>query len=131
VERALDDLGHRTPRFPGTDRIQTAAMIGRFVGAGDGGEVLLVRAAGTPDLAQGWVDSVSCGGYAADRGVPVLLPATASPTVSGEPWSTLAGIGAGTVHVCGGPMAVPDSQLEQLRGAGYRVQRHAGADRAA
>lgn len=131
VERALDELGHRTPRFPGVDRIQTAAMIGRFVGPGDGGEVLLVRAAGSPDLEQGWVDSVSCGGYAADRGVPVLLTNTASPTVSGETWDTLASIGARRVHVCGGPMAVPDSQVAQLRDAGYDVRRHAGIDRAA
>ena len=84
VERALDDLGYRTPRFPGADRIQTAGMIARFVGASASDEVLLVRAAGNPDLQQGWVDSVSCGGWAADTATPVLLTHTESPTVADE-----------------------------------------------
>lgn len=131
VERALDELGYRTPRFPGADRVETAAMIARFVGAGPDDDVLLVRAAGNPDVEQGWVDSVSCGGHAAATTTPVLLTPTESATVADESLRTLGQLGARRVHVCGGPLAVPESQLEQLRAAGYAVERHAGENRAA
>lgn len=130
VERELDELGLRTPRFPGADRVQTAAMIGRFIGAGPHGEVLLVRASGAADLEQGWVDSVSCGGYAADAGTPILLTHSRSATVDGETLATMDQLGVRRVHVCGGPLAVPDSQLEQLRATGREVTRHAGGTRA-
>ncbi len=130
VEAELDELGYRTPRFPGADRVQTAAMIGRFVGAGPRDEVLLVRASGTPDLEQGWVDSVSCGGYAAEAGTPILLTHTASETVAPETLATMDQLGIRRVHVCGGPLAVPDSQVEQLRATGREVARHAGGTRA-
>lgn len=130
VERELDELGYRTPRFPGADRVQTAAMIGRFVGAGPHGEVLLVRASGAPDLEQGWVDSVSCGGYAADAGTPILLTHTDADTVAAETLATMDQLDVRRVHVCGGPLAVPDRQLDQLRATGREVVRHAGGTRA-
>lgn len=131
VERELDDLGYRTPRFPGRDRVETAAMIARFLGVGPRPQVLLVRASGDPDLEQGWVDSVSCGGYAAEAGIPILLTHTHSATVARQSLRTMEGLGVSRVHVCGGPLAVPEAQLDQLRAAGYDVQRHAGENRAA
>ena len=33
--------------------------------------------------------------------------------------------------MCGGPLAVPEAQVAELRGAGFAVERHAGADRTA
>ncbi len=131
VEQALDDLGYRTPRFAGRDRVETAALIARFVGPGPRDTALLVRASGTPDLEQGWVDSVSCGGYAANTATPVLLTQTGSSSVATETRRTLDRLGIRRVHVCGGPLAVPDAQLSELRRAGFAVERHAGEDRAA
>ena len=131
VEQALDDLGYRTPRFAGRDRVETAALIARFVGPGPSDTALLVRASGNPDLEQGWVDSVSCGGYAANTATPVLLTQTGSSSVAAETRRTLDRLGIRRVHVCGGPLAVPDAQLSELRGAGFVVERHAGEDRAA
>lgn len=130
VERDLDDLGYRTPRFPGRDRVETAAMIARFVGEGSQDRVLLVRASGNPDLEQGWVDSVSCGGFAASRQIPVLLTRSDQPTVDPETLRTIDVLGVRRVDICGGAQAIPESQATQLRGVGLRVERHAGADRA-
>jgi putative cell wall-binding protein len=130
LERQLDDLGFRTPRFPGRDRIETAAMIARFVGAA-GGRAILVRSAGTPDLEVGWVDSVSCGAFAAKTGIPVLLTTSGGATVADETLSTLRSLGVQRVDVCGGTAAVPESQASQLRDLGLAVHRHSGADRAA
>ncbi len=131
VEQALDGLGFRTPRFPGIDRIETAAMIARFVGAAEGGRVLLARHAGNPDAVQGWVDSVSCGGYAANTETPILLTRTSSDTVSDETLQTMSELGVERVDICGGAAAVPESQAQQLRDAGLDVRRHAGDDRVA
>lgn len=130
VEQDLEADGFVTPRFPGRDRIDTAAMIARFTGASDRGEVLLARAFGDPDLEQGWVDSVSCGGWAAESGSPILLTRTGDDQVAAETLATIDRLGASTVHVCGGAAAVPDAQLEQLQAAGLTVERHAGPDRA-
>ena len=131
VEQALDELGYRTPRFPGRDRVETAALVARFVGPGPGDSALLVRASGNPDLEQGWVDSVSCGGYAAATGTPVLLTSSTAATVATETHQSMDRLGIRRVHVCGGPLAVPEAQVAELRGAGFTVERHAGADRTA
>ena len=127
VEQALDELGYRTPRFPGRDRVETAALIARSWAPGPGDSALLVRASGNPDLEQGWVDSVSCGGYAADTGTPVLLTSSTADTVAAETRQSLDRLGVRRVHVCGGPAG--GARGPGRRAAGRRVHRRAARRR--
>lgn len=131
VENQVEALGYNASRFAGADRMQTAALLANaLLFQSKGKVVMLARAFGSPDATQGWVDSVSCGGFAADRELPILLTDPSQATLNSRARAIIDGRGITTVHVCGGNAAVPDVQLQALRDAGVNVIRHAGADRA-
>ena len=130
VEDAVDRLGYTTPRFAGTTRVETAALAARRIGAGPEHTAILARASGSPDATQGWVDSVSCGAYAARTTTPVLL----TPSSGGlhpATRSTIERLGITHVFVCGGTAAVPRAAADDLVSMNVAVDRYAGRDRVA
>ena len=107
-------------RIAGADRYETAALVAAEVGAASGRAIV---ASG-----HSYPDAVSISSYAAMNGVPVLLtrPSELSTATAGF---LRANPGAVTSSfVIGGPAAVPDDALRQLRTI-VPAERVAGADR--
>lgn len=134
VEQAIDARGYRTPRLAGLTRVETAAEAAFAVGAGPGRTAIIARAFDDPgavENTQGWVDSVSCGGYAAFRKMPILLTdKNRNPDDIPEATrSMLQRLGIQEVFVCGGPVAVPQAHLDQMAQMGIKVNRIAGETR--
>lgn len=129
IESELDEMGYRTPRFAGATRIETAALAARVVGTGPQDTVIIARSHGKPDATQGWVDSVSCGAWAAETTTPVLLTNPAEDRLHPATRSTIERLEARRAVVCGGSEAVPQSHTDDLAELGVSVQRHAGRDR--
>lgn len=128
VDRAIRGLGLTPERLSGATRVDTALAVADEVRRlyGDTGTVAIARAAGIdsdPDGPTGWVDSVTGGAWAADRGVPVLI--TPSDTLPGSVRAWVDADGADTTFVFGGPSAVSDAVVAALP-RGVRVS---GTDR--
>jgi peptidoglycan hydrolase-like amidase/putative cell wall-binding protein len=121
VEDALVTAGYDVDRVSGPTRFDTASAAARAAGASPSGDVALA-------LGTNWPDAVSAGTLAgsADR-VPTLLTGTdAVPQVTMD---ALRALGARRVLVIGGPAAVDDAVVRQLRQAGLTVERRFGASR--
>lgn len=119
-------------RADGTDRVHTAALAAiRYTRSGPNNTAILVRGYGSPgqDNTEGWVDAISCGGFAADTGTPILLTNNTVDEVHQHTLDALSQLNIRTVYICGGFGAVPKSQSDQLLKLGYSVNRYAGTTR--
>jgi putative cell wall-binding protein len=130
VADAVRGLGFAVERVSGDTRIKTAAAAARLVGLPDDGRVLIARATGggaAVDRTTGWVDSISCGAFAARSGTPILLTETDRLTATTA--AAIRDLGARRAVICGGDAAVSEAVASTLRGSGVTVQRVAGATR--
>ena len=114
----------KVARVAGADRDATAilASADAFPQNSSAGGVVLASDANFPDALTG-------GPLAVDKHAPLLInpPAGLAPAVDAEIHRVLAP--GGTVYVLGGPLAMSPSVDHALAGAGFAVQRLAGADR--
>ncbi|TXR55520.1 cell wall-binding repeat-containing protein [Quadrisphaera setariae] len=111
----------RTDRWWGADRYGTAASVADDAFPDPPVDVVVVN--GTS-----YADALAAAPLAASLGGPVLtVSATAIPS---ETLAELQQIGPGVIWVVGGPSAVSDDVVEQLKGyAAWSVHRLAGKDR--
>ena len=108
-------------RLAGTNRVETAAAVSAATFAP---EVQVAFVA----TAQGFADALAGGPVAAARGGPMLL--TSGTRLSTETAAELDRLRPRRILVAGGPGAVPDSVLDDLRAhTAGTVERIAGADR--
>ncbi len=109
-----------TTRFAGTDRFATAAAVSAGSFPGTANDVFVVTGLN-------WPDALAAGAAAASINAPVL-PVTACgiPAPVAAELTRLAPVRA---WVVGGPAAVGEGVLEQLRVRGIEVRRIAGPDR--
>jgi putative cell wall-binding protein len=123
--------GFAVERVSGATRLETAAAAARAIGTPDDGTVVIARAFGgataQQDRTTGWVDSISCGGFAARAQAPLLL--TETDRLSRTTAEVLGQVGARRAIVCGGSGAVADAVLVALRERGVVATRVAGATR--
>lgn len=129
IRQELEDAGYLTLRFAGITRIETAALAARAVGPGPDGTVIVARSHGNPDIAQGWVDSISCGGWAAETATPILLTNPGEEDLHPATRATLQRLAVERVVICGGLSAVPQRHADQIAELGVVVERRAGRDR--
>jgi hypothetical protein len=108
------------PRHAGSDRIATAAALARAA-FGDGSASALLANAFVP------ADALAAGPLAAAHAAPLLL--TGRDELAAATGSVLADLGVTKVIVAGGPAAVSDGVVDELRGRGLTVERIAGRDR--
>lgn len=123
VEAVLGGLGYETVRIAGSDRVETAVALARFLLAAgvEIDEVVLATAGDFPDALSG-------AALAARASAPVLL--TGSEALDPRVAALLAELGDGTrVLVTGGRTAISDAVVADLEALGLPVERLAGADR--
>ncbi|MGH8907285.1 MAG: gamma-glutamyltransferase, partial [Egibacteraceae bacterium] len=106
-------------RVAGGDGVATAVAASR-AGWERSDEVVLASASGVPDALVG-------GALAADLDAPVLL--TDPTRLPGETLGEIQRLGARRVVLLGGPEAVSDTVIEDLREAGLGAERLGGRDR--
>lgn len=133
--RVAEDVSRAAPstrvrRVQGPDRFATAAAIADRLAdhGGRTGRVLLALG-DHPDPSRSWADAVTVSGLAAAHAHPVLLTAPGRlPEVTRD---ALRRLSPSHVVVPGGPAAVSDAVLDQVRAAvpDARVDRVAGASR--
>lgn len=119
VERQLQQQGFRPRRVFGRDRVETAARIARILQAPTGRAFLV--------SADAWPDSASATVPAALTDSPMLL--TWKDELHPQALSALQDMRVRDVVVAGGTAVVSDRVLQQLRAAGFQVERVAGATR--
>ncbi|MBW3619363.1 MAG: cell wall-binding repeat-containing protein [Actinobacteria bacterium] len=119
VEAQLSRAGIRPRRVFGADRVATAARIARILGAPTGRAFLV--------SADAWPDSASATVPAALTDSPMLL--TWKDELHPQALSALRDMRVRDVVVAGGPAVVSEAVLSELRNAGFRVERVAGATR--
>jgi putative cell wall-binding protein len=119
AQAAADDPG--TDRWWGADRYGTAAAVSDNAFPDPPVDVVVVNGSS-------YADALAAAPLAASLGGPVLtVSATAIPA---ETLAELQQIGPGVIWVVGGPAAVSDGVVAQLKGyAAWSVHRLAGADR--
>ena len=133
VAEDLAGRGYDVRRIEGRTRLETAVAAAEVVGVPEGGTVIVARAFGpdganTPsDRTTGWVDSISCGAYAAAERIPIYL--TATDVLSEPTRDALASSGATRAVVCGGRAAVSDAVEHAIGELGLEVQRVSGVTR--
>jgi putative cell wall-binding protein len=128
VAQDLADLGISTTRTAGRDRVETAVALARKVAA-EAPTVVLARGYGTSEPTAAFADALAVAPWSAERGWPTLLTTTNRlPAVVADQLRTA---GTHTVHVVGGPAAVSDAVVAELRRLGMTVHRVAGPDRSA
>ena len=109
-----------TERLGGNDRYETAIAVAQKVkGEGRAGSTVLL----TTGL--NFPDAVMAGGWPGDA-VIVLTRTESLPTVSKN---FINQSSVTTVYAIGGASAIPDAQLDEIRGLGKTVQRISGANR--
>jgi putative cell wall-binding protein len=134
VVAQIEAGGFAVERVAGPTRLETAAAAARIVGLPADGTVLVARAFGPgapgshEDRTTGWVDSVSCGAYAAMASTPIVI--TETDRLSPAAAEVITELGATDAVVCGGTAAVGDAVLDALVAQGLSTRRVAGADRA-
>lgn len=119
VEDQLTKAGIRPRRVFGADRVETAARIARILGAPTSRAFLVSAGA--------WPDSASATVPAALTDSPMLL--TWKDELHPQALAALTDMKVRDVVVAGGPAVVSENVLAQLRAAGFRVERVAGATR--
>jgi putative cell wall-binding protein len=130
VEQAVTDRGYATQRVGGQTRVGTALALFNTYFADDvnGGDVLVARAFGDqPDESDAWPDSLTGGGFAAARGIPLLLTPRDGPPAAVT--SALEDSAAGAALILGGEVAVPASVEQRLASQGLETLRAGGATR--
>lgn len=137
VFQELENLGYDPERIEGVTRIETAAAATDRVMAELSRQgrtqttAMVVRSAANDgdDLIRGWVDSVTCGGLAADNDYPVLLtnPGTENLHVSTRNRIDLYDFSR--VLICGGPSAVPIEHQAEISAMGVATVRASGPAR--
>jgi putative cell wall-binding protein len=113
-------------RIAGFSRFDTAALIAAELVAAGADRVYIAEGA-NPDPNRGWPDAVAVSALAATEGNPVLL--VTRDSVPQETLSALSQLGISSATVVGGPVAVSDAVLAQLRTVVPSVERVAGASR--
>jgi acyl-homoserine lactone acylase PvdQ len=124
VEAELLLRGVRSRRVAGDDRFATAAAVAEELGDADG--AFLVEG-GHPDPGRGWPDALAAAPYAAFTARPILL--TNAGELPGPTADALEGLGIRETLVVGGPRAVSDAVVAEVRAAGHGPRRIAGDDR--
>ncbi len=117
VADELRDRGFDVRRLAGQTRVETAMAVADLVRAlyGDG-PVLIARAWGlAPGHSAGWADSVSGGGDAADRRIPVLVTRTDTLDAGVAAW--LDRDGPSEIILLGGTAALSDGVAAALPGS--------------
>lgn len=119
VEKELNANGIQTHRIQGKDRYETAANIAATA----------VENSTKAFLASGnvFADALSISSYAAAQGIPLLL--TDTKKVPEATLNALQKMGVTEITLIGGTGAIAASAEEQLKKAGYSVNRLSGADR--
>lgn len=113
-------------RVAGPTRYDTAAAIADRVGLPADRTVFLVEG-WDADPARGWADAVAVAGVAARDRRPILLTETGSlPAATAD---AIRRLSPDRVVVVGGPVAVDQSVIDQVRALGVDVNRIAGATR--
>jgi putative cell wall-binding protein len=135
VLEGLRGRGYEVDRRFGATRVETAIELDVYPSARprEGDEhALLVRAFGVPgDATSAFADSIAAGRYAAAAQLPVLLTASDGlPPALEEHLRQRIAVSLDRVTVLGGPDAVSEEVVAQLRSLGLEVERLAGADRA-
>lgn len=119
AQAAADDPG--TDRWWGADRYGTAASISDNAFPDPPVDVVVVNGSSC-------ADALAAAPLAASLGGPVLTVSATS--IPAETLAELQQVGPGVIWVVGGPSAVSDAVVGQLRGyAAWSVHRLAGADR--
>jgi putative cell wall-binding protein len=108
------------PRHAGSDRIATAAELARAAFP-DGSATAVLANAFVP------ADALAAGPLAAAHAAPLLL--TGRDDLPAPTSAVLADLGVADVIVAGGPAAVSEDVVADLRQRGFAVHRIAGADR--
>lgn len=121
VTSDLQELGLHVERLSGANRYETAANIAERVG---GRKAVIARGNAT-----GWADTIAATGYAAFRGLPVLL--TDGERIDPATWRALERLKVEHVDIVGGTSAVSTDVESRLRSAGMATRRLAGDDRLA
>lgn len=129
VVRQLEADDIQVARIGGATRFDTAADIADRLGdeLGTSPDAAVVVEGVDPDSSRGWPDALSAAGPAAAAGTPILLTGTdVLPVATAE---AIRDLGITDVTVVGGPAAVSDAVLEQLREQAGTAQRLSGSDR--
>lgn len=120
--------GATTRRVYGDDRFETAvAVADELERSGVNLRRAYVVEGAHVDPNRGWPDALSASSIAARTGAPILL--TTQGDAPDTTMAALRNLGIGEVIVIGGPVAVADRVLDEIRRAGPSVTRWAGADR--
>lgn len=124
--RGVDDI----TRLAGRDRFETAAVIAGELLAVSGrsvaSDVYLTEGA-NPDPRRGWPDAVSVAPLAAHQGRPVLL--LRQDRLPSATSLALDDLGVTNAIAVGGPTAIAEEVLDQVRGLGVDTDRVAGDTR--
>ena len=120
VPAASRDEQEETRRLAGDDRVATAVELAATAYPDGTGTAVLARRDAFPD-------ALSASGLAGLRDAAVLL--TAQDHLSDRTATALADLGVSEVVLVGGTTAISGTVADELRGNGYTVTRHAGADR--
>jgi type VII secretion-associated serine protease mycosin len=112
--------GGGVTRVFGADRYATAAAISRATFSGGAGLVYVATGGNYPD-------ALAAGAAAAKNNAPILL--VSQNGLPGATAAELSRLHPGQIIVMGGPGAVSDAVLNQLRGFAPSVQRISGSDR--
>lgn len=122
VEGHLRQLGYVVERLAGGDRFETSLRIAEQWPAGSSTEAFIATGRDYPD-------ALAAGAVAAGKEVPVILVDGAATTLAPDVEQRLSEIGVRTAYLAGSSVAVSNGIEQRLRGAGFSVQRFAGADR--
>jgi len=125
VVAELESRGVTVERVAGANRFGTAAAIAAAL-PGNFGVAFLAEGA-NPDPTRGFPDPLSAAPYAAFLRRPILL--TGSNELPSETVDALRSEGIRETIVVGGPVAVSDAVVEQVREADHGPRRLAGDDR--
>jgi putative cell wall-binding protein len=127
VEDGLRARGYEVRRLAGATRVDTAVAVAAHAFP-DATVAFVARAfADGDDPTRAFVDALAAGGAAAASGTPVLL--TDSGHLSPPARQHLANSRIAKVIVVGGPAAVSDAVVGELRSLGLEVVRAGGANR--
>lgn len=124
VAEDLVRLGVQVRRVFGPTRFETAANIAKELPAP---ETVYIAEGANPNPSRGWPDALAMGPVAAVGGHPILLVTT--DTLPASTAQAIRDLKATSVNVVGGPAAVSDAVMNEIKKTGAKVRRLSGADR--